>query len=232
MSELVRLNKYLSSIGVCSRRAADAAIEANRVTVNGQIATMGLKVDGTEEIIIDGKKIDKTKDDFVLIAFNKPKGVVCTAAKNDKNNIVDYIDYPCRIYPVGRLDKDSHGLILLTNEGDLVNKIMRASNYHEKEYIVKVNKEITSDFIKKMSEGVYLEELDTVTRKYVFSMILTQGLNMQIRRMCSALDYTVFDLKRIRIMNINIEGIKEGTYRDVSSKELDVLKKMIEGSKN
>ncbi|MCF0130655.1 MAG: pseudouridine synthase [Pseudobutyrivibrio sp.] len=240
MSELVRLNKYLSSIGVCSRRAADAAIEANRVTVNGQIATMGLKVDGTEEIIIDGKKIDKTKDDFVLIAFNKPKGVVCTAAKNDKNNIVDYIDYPCRIYPVGRLDKDSHGLILLTNEGDLVNKIMRASNYHEKEYIVKVNKEITSDFIKKMSEGVYLEELDTVTRKCqvkklkkdVFSIILTQGLNRQIRRMCSALDYTVFDLKRIRIMNINIEGIKEGTYRDVSSKELDVLKKMIEGSKN
>ena len=231
MDELIRLNKYLSEMGICSRRTADAAIEAGKVLVAGQVAQMGQKVTGSETIVYEGKTIGNKRDDFVLIAFNKPKGIVCTASKKDKNNIVDFINYPVRIYPVGRLDKDSHGLILLTNQGELVNKIMRASNCHEKEYVVRVNKELTKDFLESMKKGVYLEELETTTRpckikridKFTFSIILTQGLNRQIRRMCQALDYRVTDLKRIRIMNINLENLKEGSFRDVNEAELKVL---------
>ena len=201
---------------------------------------MGQKVTGSETIVYEGKTIGNKRDDFVLIAFNKPKGIVCTASKKDKNNIVDFINYPVRIYPVGRLDKDSHGLILLTNQGELVNKIMRASNCHEKEYVVRVNKELTKDFLESMKKGVYLEELETTTRpckikridKFTFSIILTQGLNRQIRRMCQALDYRVTDLKRIRIMNINLENLKEGSFRDVNEAELKVLYEMTEDSRS
>ncbi|MCF0128561.1 MAG: pseudouridine synthase [Pseudobutyrivibrio sp.] len=240
MDELIRLNKYLSEMGICSRRTADAAIEAGKVLVDGQVAQMGQKVTGSETIVYEGKTIGNKRDDFVLIAFNKPKGIVCTASKKDKNNIVDFINYPVRIYPVGRLDKDSHGLILLTNQGELVNKIMRASNCHEKEYVVRVNKELTKDFLESMKKGVYLEELETTTRpckikridKFTFSIILTQGLNRQIRRMCQALDYRVTDLKRIRIMNINLENLKEGSFRDVNEAELKVLYEMTEDSRS
>ena len=227
-------------MGICSRRTADAAIEAGKVLVDGQVAQMGQKVTGSETIVYEGKTIGNKRDDFVLIAFNKPKGIVCTASKKDKNNIVDFINYPVRIYPVGRLDKDSHGLILLTNQGELVNKIMRASNCHEKEYVVRVNKELTKDFLESMKKGVYLEELETTTRpckikridKFTFSIILTQGLNRQIRRMCQALDYRVTDLKRIRIMNINLENLKEGSFRDVNEAELKVLYEMTEDSRS
>ena len=240
MDELIRLNKYLSEMGVCSRRAADAAIESGQVLVDGQVAQMGQKVTGKECIVFSGKTVEKNKDDFVLIAFNKPKGIVCTASKKDKNNIVDFINYPVRIYPVGRLDKDSHGLILMTNQGDLVNKIMRASNHHEKEYVVRVNKEITKDFLNSMGKGVYLEDLETTTRpckikkieKFTFSIILTQGLNRQIRRMCQALDYRVMDLKRIRIINIHLDDLKEGQFRDVNEEELKLLYKMTEESRS
>ena len=201
---------------------------------------MGQKVTGSETIVYEGKTIGNKRDDFVLIAFNKPKGIVCTASKKDKNNIVDFINYPVRIYPVGRLDKDSHGLILLTNQGELVNKIMRASNCHEKEYVVRVNKELTKDFLESMKKGVYLEELETTTRpckikkidKFTFSIILTQGLNRQIRRMCQALDYRVTDLKRIRIMNRNLENLKEGSFRDGNEAELKVLYEMTEDSRS
>ena len=238
--ELFRLNKYLSDAGVCSRRAADAAIEAGKVTVNGQIAQMGMKVSSDDLVMFEGKPVSNQGKRQILIAYNKPAGIVCTAEKREKNNIVDHINYPERIYPIGRLDKDSTGLILLTNQGELVNKIMRGVNAHEKEYIVTVDKDINADFIKKMQAGVYLDELEVTTRKCrvtklgptKFKIILTQGLNRQIRRMCQALGYRVHSLKRVRIMNINLGDLKEDTYRDVSLHELKVLNKMLEGSKN
>lgn len=238
--ELFRLNKYLSDAGVCSRRAADAAIEAGKVMVNGQVAQMGMKVTAEDSVLFEGKPVTNIGKKQILIAYNKPVGIVCTAEKREKNNIIDHLNYPERIYPIGRLDKDSTGLILLTNQGDLVNKIMRAVNAHEKEYVVTVDKEITADFIKKMAAGVYLDELDVTTRKCQikklapnkFNIILTQGLNRQIRRMCQALGYRVRTLKRVRIMNINLGDLKEDTYRDVSQKELKELYKMLEGSKN
>jgi len=238
--ELFRLNKYLSDAGVCSRRAADAAIEAGKVTVNGQIAQMGMKVSSDDLVMFEGKPVSNQGKRQILIAYNKPAGIVCTAEKREKNNIVDHINYPERIYPIGRLDKDSTGLILLTNQGELVNKIMRGVNAHEKEYIVTVDKDINADFIKKMQAGVYLDELEVTTRKCQvtklgptkFKIILTQGLNRQIRRMCQALGYRVHSLKRVRIMNINLGDLKEDTYRDVSLHELKVLNKMLEGSKN
>lgn len=238
--ELFRLNKYLSDAGVCSRRAADAAIEAGKVMVNGQVAQMGMKVTAEDSVLFEGKPVTNIDKKQILIAYNKPVGIVCTAEKREKNNIIDHLNYPERIYPIGRLDKDSTGLILLTNQGDLVNKIMRAVNAHEKEYVVTVDKEITADFIKKMAAGVYLDELDVTTRKCQikklapnkFNIILTQGLNRQIRRMCQALGYRVRTLKRVRIMNINLGDLKEDTYRDVSQKELKELYKMLEGSKN
>ncbi len=238
--ELYRLNKYLSDAGVCSRRAADAAIEAGHVIVNGEVAVMGMKVTSDDMVLFNGKPVSNKSKKEVLIAYNKPAGIVCTAEKREKNNIIDHLNYPERIYPIGRLDKDSTGLILLTNQGDLVNKIMRAVNAHEKEYVVTVDKEITADFIKKMANGVYLDELEVTTRKCQikklgpnkFNIILTQGLNRQIRRMCQALGYHVRTLKRVRIMNINLGDLKEDTYRDITPSELKKLKKMLEGSKN
>lgn len=238
--ELYRLNKYLSDAGVCSRRAADAAIEAGQVMVNGEVAVMGMKVTSDDTVLFNGKPVSNKSKKEVLIAYNKPAGIVCTAEKREKNNIIDHLNYPERIYPIGRLDKDSTGLILLTNQGDLVNKIMRAVNAHEKEYVVTVDKEITADFIKKMGNGVYLDELEVTTRKCQikklgpnkFNIILTQGLNRQIRRMCQALGYHVRTLKRVRIMNINLGDLKEDTYRDITPSELKKLKKMLEGSKN
>ncbi len=240
MENLYRLNKYLSDAGVCSRRAADAAIEAGDVTVNGKRAVMGMKVSAEDEVCFKGKRVSNEGKHNVLIAYNKPVGIVCTAEKREKNNIIDHLNYPERIYPIGRLDKDSTGLILLTNQGDLVNKIMRAVNAHEKEYVVTVDKDITAEFIKKMSAGVYLDELEVTTRKCQvkklapnkFNIILTQGLNRQIRRMCQALGYRVKSLKRVRIMNINLGDLKEDTYRDVTPAELKKLNSMLEGSKN
>ena len=240
LEENIRLNKFLSDAGVCSRRAADKAIEEGRVLVNGEIPLMGQRISSSDEVLFDGKPVSNANKKPVLIAYNKPVGIVCTAEKKEKNNIVDHIGYPERIYPIGRLDKDSNGLILLTNQGDLVNKIMRAVNAHEKEYIVSVDKEIDKDFIKKMSDGVYLDELEVTTRKckvkklskYEFNIILTQGLNRQIRRMCQMLGYKVKTLKRVRIMNIELGDLKVDTYRDVTPSEIAALNKMLEGSKN
>ena len=240
MEENIRLNKFLSDAGVCSRRAADKAIEAGEVFVNGKPAVMGQRIMTTDTVEYEGKLVSNDNKKEVLIAYNKPAGIVCTAEKREKNNIIDHLKYPERIYPIGRLDKDSTGLILLTNQGDLVNKIMRAVNAHEKEYIVSVDKEITGDFIKKMSGGVYLDELEVTTRKckvkklskYKFNIVLTQGLNRQIRRMCQMLGYRVKTLKRVRIMNIELSDLKEDTYRDVTAEELKVLTSMLEGSKN
>ena len=201
---------------------------------------LGQRISSSDEVLFDGKPVSNANKKPVLIAYNKPVGIVCTAEKKEKNNIVDHIGYPERIYPIGRLDKDSNGLILLTNQDDLVNKIMRAVNAHEKEYIVSVDKEIDKDFIKKMSDGVYLDELEVTTRKckvkklskYEFNIILTQGLNRQIRRMCQMLGYKVKTLKRVRIMNIELGDLKVDTYRDVTPSEIATLNKMLEGSKN
>lgn len=230
--EEMRLNKYLSEVGVCSRREADRLVEAGRVTVNGILAVMGQKVTGREQIEIDHKSIKK-EEEKVLLAFNKPRGIVCTTSKKDKNNIVDFINYGKRIYPIGRLDKDSEGLILLTNQGELVDKILRGSNFHEKEYIVTVNKKITPEFLRAMGSGVPI--LDTVTRPCeieqigprTFRIILTQGLNRQIRRMCEYFDYRVLELTRVRVMNIRLGRLKSGTYRKVAGKELEELMKLL-----
>lgn len=233
--ESIRLNKYLSDAGVCSRREADRWIEQGKVTVNGEIAQMGMKVSPDSEVRVHGKKV-KREEEKVLLAMNKPAGIVCTAEKREKNNIVDYMKYPKRIYPVGRLDKDSTGLLLLTNDGELVNKIMRAGNYHEKEYLVSVSKPITEEFCRQMSRGVAI--LDTVTRpcrvektgERSFRIVLTQGLNRQIRRMCEALGYRVVTLQRVRIMNIRLENLKEGTWRVVEGEERKKLDAMLSGS--
>ena len=240
LEDSIRLNKYLSDAGVCSRRAADKAIEEGRVLVNDKPAEMGMRIGPDDDVAFDGKPVSNADKKPVLIAYNKPVGIVCTAEKREKNNIIDHINYPERIYPIGRLDKDSNGLILLTNQGDLVNKIMRAANAHEKEYIVTVDKDIDSDFINRMSAGVYLDELEVTTRKCqveklskrTFKIILTQGLNRQIRRMCKMLGYRVRSLKRVRIMNIKLNDLQEDTYRDVTEAELKVLNKMLEGSRN
>lgn len=240
MEDNIRLNKYLSDAGICSRRAADRAIEEGKVIVNGKVAVVGQRVTSDDQIMYNGTMVSNANKRPILIAYNKPVGIVCTAEKKEKNNIIDHIGYEERIYPIGRLDKDSTGLILLTNQGDLVNKIMRGVNAHEKEYIVSVDKEIDGQFIKKMSEGVYLDELEVTTRKckvrklskYEFNIILTQGLNRQIRRMCQMLGYRVKTLKRVRIMNIKLADLKEDTYRDVTAEELAVLTSLLEGSKN
>lgn len=233
---LTRLNKYLSEIGYCSRRAADKLIEQGRVTVNGEIPEMGVKVSPTDKIQVDGNLISNIKKEPTYLAFNKPVGIVCTTdTRVEKNNIIDFIGYHKRIFPIGRLDKPSDGLILLTDDGDIVNKILRASNNHEKEYIVIVNKPISQTFIKRMSEGVPI--LDTVTRKciveklgtYEFKIILTQGLNRQIRRMCEFLDYEVKTLKRIRIMNIKLD-VPVGKYRELTKIEMQELNKLLADS--
>lgn len=231
-NEGIRINKYLSNVGVCSRREADRLIEARKITVDGVIADMGVKVTEDNEICVNGKPIKKDKQ-FTLIAFNKPRGVVCTTFRHDPDNIIDFLKFDKRIYPIGRLDKDSEGLILLTNKGDIVDKILRGSNLHEKEYIVKVNKKITKKFVEGMSEGVPI--LDTVTRPckievvndYTFKIILTQGLNRQIRRMCEYFDYRVTNLKRVRIMNIKLGKLNTGTYRNVTPQELEELKRLL-----
>ncbi|MDD5827705.1 MAG: pseudouridine synthase [Lachnospira sp.] len=226
-----RINKYLSQSGYCSRRQADKLIEEKRVTIDGKIAVMGDKVSDLQKVCVDGSIIDNNEKE-VLLAFYKPVGIVCTTTdKQGDNNIVDYIGYEQRIYPVGRLDKDSEGLILMTNNGEITDKILRAANGHEKEYIVKVDKKINEDFIRKMSEGVYIKELDVTTRKCfvqkqsdkAFRIILTQGLNRQIRRMCETLGYKVTHLKRIRIMNIFLGDLKEGEYRELEKEEYNKL---------
>ena len=238
--EEIRINKYLSDIGFCSRRQADKLIEEGRITVDGEVCAMGRKVTGIEDIRVNGAVVKSTKREgaFTLIAFNKPVGVVCTSEKREKDNIIDYINYPRRIYPIGRLDKNSEGLILLTDNGDIVNKMMRSGNKHEKEYIVSVNKDITDEFLSKMRNGVPI--LDTVTRKCEvtklskrkFKIILTQGLNRQIRRMCEALDYRVTYLKRVRVLNIELGNLKIGEYRDVTDEEREKLMAIIGNSSN
>ena len=230
--EAVRINKYLSEAGVCSRRGADRLIEEGRVSVNGTLAFLGSVVKNSDEVRLDGELVSK-KTDKILIAFNKPRGIVCTTAdpKSKDVNIIEYINYPERIFPVGRLDKDSEGLILLSNDGDLSNKIMKARNFHEKEYEVEVDKPFDDEFLKRMSEGVPI--LDTVTRKCTlkrtgktsFNIILTQGLNRQIRRMCEYFGYKVVRLRRIRIMNIKLGNLKSGTYRNITDKEYAELTK-------
>mgnify|MGYP000858651261 FL=1 len=231
----VRINKYLSSAGYCSRREADRLLEQGRVTIDGIPAQMGSKVTEGQTVFVDGKSIIE-EDEKILLAFYKPTGIVCTTTANQgDNNIVDYIGYPKRIYPVGRLDKDSEGLILMTNNGEMMDKILRSANGHEKEYIVTVNKEIDDSFIKAMSRGIYLAELDRTTKpckvtalgKKTFRIILTQGLNRQIRRMCSTQGREVVRLKRIRIMNILLEDLKPGEYRNVTEAEYQQLKEQL-----
>ena len=238
MDEKIRINKYLSDAGVCSRREADRLTEAGRVTVRGTVVSTGEKIFPDEEICIDGKP-KKKQEKKILLLFHKPRGIVCTTSDKDRaENIVEMLSYPERIYPIGRLDKESEGLILMTNQGDLVNKIMRSTNAHEKEYIVTVDKVLTDEFIKQMSEGVWLEELERKTlpckvRKQGerrFSIILTQGLNRQIRRMCQACGYRVHLLRRVRIMNIQLGGLKTGEYRKVTGEEYKRLIKLLEGS--
>jgi 23S rRNA pseudouridine2604 synthase len=231
----IRLNKYLSEAGICSRREADRYIEEGRILGDGKKAAMGMKIRENQKITFDGKDVKK-EEKFIFIAVNKPIGVVCTTSTKEKNNIIDYLNYPDRIFPVGRLDKNSEGLLLMTNNGDIVNKIMRAGNYHEKEYIVTVNKEVTEEFIAKMSSGVPV--LDTVTRscevtkegKFIFRIVLTQGLNRQIRRMCEYCGYKVLRLQRIRIMNICLGRLKPGGYRNVTKEEFKVLSELIKDS--
>ena len=226
--ESVRLNKYLSEAGVCSRREADRLIESGKVTVDGVTAQMGMRVTAGQ-IVKVGKKTVSKQDEMIVLAVNKPKGIVCTEDQRERDSIVRFLNYPVRVTYAGRLDKDSRGLLLMTNNGDIINQMMRAANRHEKEYKVTVDKEITEQFIKKMSEGVPI--LDTVTRpctvkkigKYTFSIILTQGLNRQIRRMCAAFGYEVKDLVRIRIMNIRLGSLKEGAYRKLTDEELEEL---------
>lgn len=230
--ESVRLNKYLSEAGVCSRREADRLIESGKVTVDGVTAQMGMRVTAGQ-IVKVGKKTVSKQDEMIVLAVNKPKGIVCTEDQRERDSIVRFLNYPVRVTYAGRLDKDSRGLLLMTNNGDIINQMMRAANRHEKEYKVTVDKEITEQFIKKMSEGVPI--LDTVTRpctvkkigKYTFSIILTQGLNRQIRRMCAAFGYEVKDLVRIRIMNIRLGSLKEGVYRKLTDEELEELYEML-----
>ena len=225
----MRINKYLSQIGICSRREADKLVHSGRIKVNNEIAILGTKIKETDKITIDNKLIKPKKKKTIFIAFNKPKGVVCTTNRLiEKNNIIDYINFPERIFPVGRLDKLSEGLIFLTNDGSLVNKVLRSRNNKEKEYLVEVNKNITTDFIRQMSNGIPI--LNTVTKNCklikvsttTFKIILTQGLNRQIRRMCEFLGYKVVSLKRTRIMSINLD-VETGKWRHLSSRELDSL---------
>ncbi|MBT8237630.1 MAG: 23S rRNA pseudouridine(2604) synthase RluF [Croceitalea sp.] len=231
-----RINKYLSEVGYCSRRAADKLLEQGRITINGIVPELGTKVNEQDEVRVDGELVTQPKADFVYLAFNKPVGIVCTTdTRVEKDNIIDFINYPKRIFPIGRLDKPSEGLIFLTNDGDIVNKILRARNHHEKEYVVSVNKPITEEFLSKMRSGVPI--LDTVTRKChveqlgekQFKIILTQGLNRQIRRMCEYLDYRVRKLKRVRIMNVSLD-MPLGKWRHLTKHELQEINKLVAGS--
>lgn len=233
----VRLNKYLSEAGICSRREADRLIQSGTVTVEGKPAEMGMRIYPGQTVKVGRKEVSRG-DEMVVLAVNKPAGIVCTEEPRERNSIVRFLDYPVRVTYVGRLDKDSRGLLLMTNNGDIINKIMRAANKHEKEYKVTVDKEVTGRFLEQMAAGVPI--LDTVTRpcqvrqmgKYTFSIILTQGLNRQIRRMCEVLGYHVKDLVRIRIMNIKLGKLREGEYRKLTDAELDCLYGQIKDSSN
>lgn len=253
--EPVRLNKFLSEAGICSRRQADAMIEAGRILVNGEPARTGMKVTPDMEIRVDGELVGKPARP-VLLAVNKPRGIVCTTAEKEKDNIVDFLHYPSRVYPVGRLDKDSEGLILMTNQGDLVNRILRGSNQHEKEYIVRVNKPLTQAFLTAMRQGVPIPDTNKVRRsgsvlteedapvvltrpcqvdplgKNVFRIVLTQGLNRQIRRMCEYLDYRVTELRRVRVLNIRLGDLEVGRYREITGAEYEKLMTLLEHSSN
>lgn len=230
-----RLNKYISETGFCSRREADRLIDQGRVTINGKVPEMGTKVTDSDEVLIDDNPL-RAKEKPIYIALNKPTGITCTTERDIPGNIVDFIGHKSRIFPIGRLDKPSDGLIFLTNDGDIVNKILRAGNNHEKEYVVRVDKPITDDFLKQMASGVKI--LDTVTlpcqikkeTKFSFRIVLTQGLNRQIRRMCEALGYEVFKLRRVRIMNISLDGIPNGQWRYLTDDEVAQILAMCEGS--
>ena len=233
--QLVRINKFLSETGFCSRREADKLIEQGRVTINGVVPEMGTKISTNDEVRVNGKLVRENRKKRIYLAFNKPAGIECTTNQDVRDNIVDYINYHKRIFPIGRLDKASEGLIFMTNDGDIVNKILRARNNHEKEYIVTVNRPITDRFIERMANGIPI--LDTVTRKckveqvskFVFRIILTQGLNRQIRRMCEYLDYEVTALKRTRIINISLD-VPLGRFRELTDKEIEELNQLIEPS--
>ncbi|KUJ52424.1 23S rRNA pseudouridine(2604) synthase RluF [Chryseobacterium sp. JAH] len=234
--EKTRINKYLSEVGFCSRRAADKLLEEGRIKINGKIPELGTKVSDEDIVEVDGKPIRESEDQPIYIAFNKPVGIVCTTdTKREIDNIIEYINHPKRIFPIGRLDKPSEGLILLTNDGDIVNKILRGKNNHEKEYLVRVDKPLNTKFLEKMRNGVPI--LDTVTKKceveriddMTFRIVLTQGLNRQIRRMCEFLGYEVKKLKRIRIMNIKLD-LPLGKWRDLTPNELSELNAQLDGS--
>lgn len=233
--ESISINKYISSTGFCSRRAADKLLDEGRVKINGVLAKKGNRVTDADKVLIDGKPL-KAKEEQVYILLNKPVGITCTTDLKDKDNIVDFVNYPDRIFPVGRLDKPSQGLIILTNDGDIVNKILRAGNAHEKEYLVTVTKPITKSFIKGMAGGVPI--LGTMTKKckvkqigkHNFSIILTEGMNRQIRRMCEHFDYKVSRLKRTRIMHLTIGDLPNGKWRHLTKEELDKLKKSVQFS--
>ncbi len=236
-AEDVRINKYLSEAGVCSRREADRAVAAGEVTIDGQPATLGERVFPGSIVCFRGSEV-RPEEEAILLAFHKPVGVVCTAERREPDNIIDYIHYPKRIYPIGRLDKRSEGLILLTNRGDLVNRILRAGNYHEKEYQVCVDRDITEEFLAAMRRGVYLPDLDVTTRpcevtrtgERDFTIVLTQGLNRQIRRMCEACGYRVRRLVRVRVLNIELGDLPAGAYRDLTPRETEELERLLADS--
>ena len=232
--EDIRLNKFMADCGHCSRREADRLIEAGKVYVNGKVAEMGMRITDSDKVTVDGKVL-KREEQTILLIFNKPPGITCTASKDDETNVVDYIDYPKRIYPIGRLDKYSEGLLLLTNRGDLVNGIMRSRYGHEKDYIVTVDRVVDDELLRRLSSGVYLKDLDVTTRpckcqkvaRNKMSMIITQGLNRQIRRMCEACGCRVTKLKRIRILDIQLGDLPVGEYREATAKELEsVMREM------
>lgn len=235
----VRINKFLSEAGVCSRREADRQIEAGNVVIDGKTAQIGDRVHPGQKVFYQGKEVTK-EEEMILIAFHKPVGIVCTAEKREKNNVIDYLHYPKRIYPVGRLDKDSEGLLLLTNNGDIVNKMMRSGNMHEKEYLVTVNRPVTDSFVHGLANGVPLVELGVTTRKCrveqigkkQLRIVLTQGYNRQIRRMCEYFGYRVDKLVRVRIMNIKLGDLPVGKYRSVTAEEYRELEKLIANSSN
>lgn len=239
MEEGIRINKFLSEAGVCSRREADRQIAAGNVMIDGMRAETGSRVMKGQKVLFLGNPVQK-EEEKILIAVHKPIGIVCTAEKHEKDNIVDFVHYPKRIYPIGRLDKDSSGLLLMTNQGGIVNKMMRAGNMHEREYIVTVNKTVTEPFLRGLAGGIPLVELGVTTRKCrveklgrrKFKIILTQGYNRQIRRMCEYFDYRVESLKRVRIMNISLGNLEPGAYRHVTGEEYEQLLKLIAGSEN
>lgn len=230
----IRINKYLAEAGICSRREADKLVEAGKVLVNGAVATNGVKVSDKDKITVNGKNV-KGRDEKVYLAFYKPKGIVCTANTEEENNLKDYIDYPVRVTYCGRLDKDSEGLLLLSNDGDFMQKLMKGANGHEREYLVRVEKPITDEFIAAMEKGIFLEDLKVTTRPckvrkisdVTFTIVLTQGLNRQIRRMCRACDYHVRFLKRVRIENIQLGDLDEGGYRELTENEIRELKSRV-----